>query len=461
MNHRRLLNEGPTVVGMMTASLESGGSLGTAVRTVAEEGPGLSRGLFAEVVRLVDTKGCRDIRDGMASRLSELPEGAEGYRRAIHMCLAASDSADRGERLRMLKDASDIALDAVREMGEAYGASLNVPFTTVFGLGIMVPMILMSILPMLGIGGMFGDAPVDQGTVSAVTLVLVPAVILAVSLSMRSSNPFLSRRSDRGEARHALPLLTAVPLAAAYHLAGVGTVGILLYSLAPAAVATMVLMYADRRREIRRIGAERGLRDSLLDLGNRMIAGENFETSVTGALSSRAECAHVAESLSRELALCRGDTASALDRAISPVSEEVAFAVSGVQRCSELDSEDAGGLAVALGRQFQSQRSIMRALEIRMKGMTDMMTATAMVFAPMVLGMSVAMLEPLSEISRFAGMEDTSTVLSVYLVELCALISLLMSSVGSGEGFSRGLWRFCLMCPVSLFVFHICSSIVL
>lgn len=459
LDHRRLLVEGPTVVGMVTASLESGGSLDTAARTVAADGPPMSRIIFTEAVRMADTKGARDIRSAVLDRVSRLPESASGYRRAVHMCLAASDSADRQERRGMLEDASRTALDSVREMGESYGASLNMPFMTVFGLGIMVPMILMSILPMLGIGGMFGGVAVDPGMISAVTLVGVPLVILTVCLGMRSSNPFLSAKVGIADVRHALPMLCAIPLFAVYASAGVDSVGVLLYSLAPAAIATMVLMYGDRREDLRRIRCERGLRDSVLDLGNRMMSGENFEEAAVGAFSSRHECRHVAESLAREIALCRGDVRGAVRGAVDPVSLDLAFAVCGVQGCSELDSGDAGGLAVALGRQYQSQSSVMRALEIRMKGMTDMMTATAMVFAPMVLGMSVAMLEPLSDLAGFQGMGDTSTVLSVYLVELCAVISLLMSSIGSGEGLRQGLWRFCIMCPVSLLVFQLCSSL--
>ena len=179
VDHRRLLNECPTVVGMMTSSLESGGSLDVAVRMVAAEGPKLSRRLFSEVVRTMDTKGSASMSKCLTDVMSDLPASAAGYRRALHMCMAASESGTDEERGRMLKDASDIALEAVKEMGDAYSATLNTPCMIVFGIGIMVPMILMSILPMLSVGGMMSVGDVDQDMISMITLVVIPASIIA------------------------------------------------------------------------------------------------------------------------------------------------------------------------------------------------------------------------------------------------------------------------------------------
>ena len=47
----------------------------------------------------------------------------------------------------------------------------------------MVPMILMSLLPMLGIGGMFGAQTINSDTIMMITLVAIPAGILVLSLN--------------------------------------------------------------------------------------------------------------------------------------------------------------------------------------------------------------------------------------------------------------------------------------
>ena len=73
MNGLRLMNECPTVIGMMTSVVQSGGSIDTAIRDVAEEGPNLSKSIFREVVRLADSKGTASLSEGLSSRMVSLP----------------------------------------------------------------------------------------------------------------------------------------------------------------------------------------------------------------------------------------------------------------------------------------------------------------------------------------------------------------------------------------------------
>lgn len=453
----RLMSECPTVVGMVTTSVESGGSLDTAARSVAESGPPGSRELFSRAVRRTDTKECTGVPEALAQEVGSLPEGLSGYRNAMLLCIAASESEGREERMRLLGEASDIALDSVGELGERYGASLNLPCMTVFGLGIMLPMILMSIVPMVGVGGMLGDSALDPSFMALVTLVLVPAVIAALCLWLRRGNPFATGDPETGFSS-ALPMLAAVPLAAAACLSGMDADATVLLSVAPAATLTALTMLGHRRSETSRRSAERSLRESVFEMGNRMMSGTGFEQASMESLSSREGGADTGTALERELMLCRGDVASAVGRAVGPVSSDLASSYIDIHRCAMGSIEDAGRLAIALGRQFHNSDAVMSELRIRLKGMTDMMTGTALLFAPLVLGMSVSMIGPLSEITGYDD-GDTISLMSVYLVELCALIAMLTTSLEGSGGFRTVLWRFCTTVPICLVVFQVCCSV--
>jgi hypothetical protein len=137
----------------------------------------------------------------------------------------------------------------------------------------------------------------------------------------------------------------------------------------------------------------------------------------------------------------------------------MSLALRNICLCSENDSDDAGRLAVTLGKQFQNRNITRKSLEHRLKSTTDMMGGTAMVFAPLVLGMSVSMLEPLSKLSGYVAMEGTTLILGTYLIELSALISILISSLGDGDSISKMVWRFCIMCPIALMVFWVSCSL--
>ena len=127
--------------------------------------------------------------------------------------------------------------------------------------------------------------------------------------------------------------------------------------------------------------------------------------------------------------------------------------------CAEKDNDDAGRLAVMLGRQYRNRKAVTEGLAIRLKSLTDMMLATASVFAPMVLGMSVAILGPMSELTGYDAMENVGTVLGLYLIELCAVISVLISNLKIDDVRGNVLWRFSVLTPMSLLVFTVCSAI--
>ncbi|AMK13907.1 type II secretion system protein [methanogenic archaeon mixed culture ISO4-G1] len=143
---------------MMAAVLESGGSIDSAIRAVSRKGPSNSRELFTQAVRISDTKGSSSLSSALRGLLDALPCETEGYSQSLCMALCAADSPDEATMSALLSDAADASLESVRILGESYGNSLTVPCMTVFGLGIMAPMILVSILPLMGIGGMFGNA---------------------------------------------------------------------------------------------------------------------------------------------------------------------------------------------------------------------------------------------------------------------------------------------------------------
>ena len=88
-----------------------------------------------------------------------------------------------------------------------------------------------------------------------------------------------------------------------------------------------------------------------------------------------------------------------------------------------------------------------------------MLGGTGMLVAPMVLGRGRSMLGPLGASSGYAGLEGTEVALAVYLVELCAIIAVLTSSLGDGDGIRGMVWRFCLSCPIALAVFWFCTGV--
>ena len=93
----RLLNEGPEVIGTVTAVLENGGSVDSAVREVSERGPPVSSKLFREIVYDADLRVESDMFTAVSRMISSLPEECASYGLALRMAMSA---AGRRSRLR-------------------------------------------------------------------------------------------------------------------------------------------------------------------------------------------------------------------------------------------------------------------------------------------------------------------------------------------------------------------------
>lgn len=455
-NHKVMMSEGPTVVGMMAVAVESGGSLDTAVRDVASNGPINIARSFRDIVDRADVRAVTSIKDALSLEISSYPRYLTPLRRAIHMIIAASESSDGKERDRMLKDASQISVTGLKEAGEEYGSALSTPCMVVFALGIMVPMVLMSILPMLNIGGIFGSSTIGSLPITVMTLIGIPAVIISVTLSIREKNPFMTTSVDGKDVRALFPLLSSIPIGFVVWNITSDVVTSVVAGCCAGGALTFMLMFPEMNGNRLTSKRESMLKDAVFELGNRLISGENFEQASVSAVGAQKECIGLADSLSMELALCRGDGCRAIRYVIAPVSPRIAEIFCDVYRCSLKDLRDAGRLAIAVGRQLQDQDSARKVINNKLKSMVDMMSATAAVFAPLVLGMSVSMLGPLSELSEGIDMDGTAAVLSIYLAELCVLISYLTSNLRGTPGFGDVAYRAGMMLPVSLIIFSIC-----
>ncbi|AGI47966.1 hypothetical protein TALC_00973 [Thermoplasmatales archaeon BRNA1] len=458
-NPSAYLNEGPETVGMMTAVLGNGGSLDAAIREVASDGPPLSRRMFRSVTDDADTRVESDMRTSLRERLSALPEGSSSYGMAMHMVISASDTRDTGERERMLKDASDIALQGLREAGKSYSSSLNVPCMTVFGVGIMIPMVLMSVLPMLGMSGLFGSGNIDPDTLTAVTVVIIPMFVMCVISGIRGRNPFLRRNGLHMDMLPLVPLVSSIPVfMVASRFCGSAVTAVCVSAIVTGA-CMLVSVVPEHVREDRRRRQDAMLQDAVFDMGNRLMSGMDFADAFLVSVSSRNICRGIADAFRNECSVCRGDMETAISNAVSPVSSSTAEIFCRIYRVSLKDIRNAGKLALSLGRQLKDQESVRKVIRSDLRSMTDTMFGTAAVFAPLVLGMSVSMLGPLSRVTEGFDTSGTSLILSVYLVELCALIAVLVSVLEGKESVRDVAGRFAFMLPISMAVFLVTTGV--
>lgn len=452
------LNEAPAVISLMASVISSGGSFDSAVRFVAEKGPENSRKLFVSMVLDVDSRKKSDLREVYYETVSAFPAALSVFRRALFMVVSASDSSDVSERARILKEATDIALEGLKHSGEEYSSKLQAPCMVVFGLGIMVPMILLSVVPMLKIGDSVGlSFGIPDEVLELIILVVVPAIVCGVMFTMKGKNPMMELTGNYSGLYKGLAILTVIPvfIAVSQYIEDIKLA--ITVSVIVASLITASLVYQDVQKEKTRQKIETHLKDMLYELGNRLITGENFETALYDSLIVRKECRDLAEAVSREFVMCRGDTEAAVRMCISPYSEKMADFICSICRASAKDIRDAGRLAVALAHQLQDQDSVRKEMNNKLRSMTDMMTGTAAVFAPLILGLSVTMMGPIASISGNVNVDGTFTLIAVYLVELAILMSCFASVLSGRFRATEVIYKISVVLPVSMIVLFACT----
>ncbi|MCQ2084799.1 MAG: hypothetical protein MJZ21_01470 [archaeon] len=452
------LNEGPEVVGIIASVLENNGSIDTAARELATHGPVNSRVIFRKVVEDADLRIDADMENAIYRKLSELPEQCGPYSMAIRMALSAAKTSDRNERSRILKESSDIALNGLKEIGKSFSSSLNTPCMVIFGLGIMIPMILMSVIPMMSISGLFGSSKMDSRSMGFLTLVLIPSIVLIVVMGINGRNPLRCEQSKTSIVP-AIVLFSAVPFFIVLEkwFPDVST------RICVSAIIACILSYISAQKGIsdegKRMKKAKILEKSIFEIGNRLISGEDFESAVSHTLSSRNECKDIGSSFANEVMVSRGDIENSILKIFGPISKVFCDTMLNVYAVSKKDPSDAGKLAMSLGRKNEDREAMRRNIRNELKNMTDTMFGTASVFAPLVLGLSISMLEPMKAISEGIETEGTSCILSIYLCELCAVISLLLSLIDGKCSLFEVVRRLTLMLPVSLTVFLVATNL--
>lgn len=451
-NFRLLLKEGPRAIGMMAVVIESGGSMDAAVRNVADSGPKNIKGLFSDIIYDADTRIIPDIRTGIDRTLSSLPKELSGLRRSIHLLIAASELPSGAEKTRILKEASDISLNSLKDTGEKFSSSLTNPCMLIFGLGVMTPMIMMSILPLLQIGGSVSNDTMTSVPMVVVILIVVPIAVLAITAEINKRNPFGSDDGDRDFS--VLRIYALSPILGIIGWIVFEDISItVLIATVPVSLIAFVKIRPSVKRETKRKETELMLYESMFELGNRLISGDNFENSLLGALESKKETSKVSEIFRREIVLCRGDVRKAIDSAMYSISPLMAETYTEIYNSSLKNLRDAGRLAISMGRQIQDRETVMSGILNKLKSMLDMMTATAAVFAPLVLGLCMAMLKPLTSISEIADLTGISTVIGIYLIELCVLMAVLTVALTGKNSVRDMTYRFSMMLPLSMLIF--------
>ncbi len=482
------LGRAPEAVHYMVMSMRLNPSLDRAVRFAAENVEGPLSSSLRKVLWDVHTRNHPSIEQSFMAFAEEWGHWNEDFKRSLYSIrMATLERTDEG-LAKNLEKALDSVLQGTKKKIENFAAGLQSPTTVLFGLGVLLPMIIGAMLPMIFLAGL-GNAISNPGGLSSGTAgnplqtttlstndqlianigfallldIAFPIGALAYASSILAKRPGTVVPPEAPEVEPIfsptvnllLAFVIASGIGALAYPAVLGYLGALVqpaWELLPVlgfAVGVSVYFVLDvwprnhARKAMERLEAE--FPDALFQVGNRMAEGLPLERALdrtadamsgteTSTFFRRILHAMRVTGQTPEQVIFGGPHGQGLLR-IYP-SRMVAVSMRALLEAVTKGPEAVGHTIVPMAQYLKELRDVDQSLRTALKPTVSMMNGTAIVFSPLVLGMTGALYVLLSTVlaggSLIVSIPVFMLVIGIYLVEMVTVISFFTVGVDRG-----------------------------
>jgi hypothetical protein len=461
---RAILRDSPSVIGMLSMSINVRPSLEGAVSTAAQGDGLLNHRLRASWWEAMSGRAA-SLEHAVMDLASSVGEMNEGFRQALVLTIASTKQGTRAGIDRLLDRANWLVLEGVREKGDRYVASLSVPTMVLFAFGVLLPVMLFSLMPLLSVSTGTGPAgfappPLSVPVVALLMLVIFPACTFAYAQGILRRHPFGTTPDRNAIMPSDLMVVTSLVVVAMTIIIvwpELGAVPALLLLAYGTSAWFILRLHRWSEEESKRPRAERELVLALFLIGNHLASGGSFETALT-------ELARGKEGMARELChrllhqvRCDRERVSKIveeDALLLSVSPTLRQAFSTVVQCGMVDPRAATRTALNLAQYLSDLQATESKVRERLQGVVDMMSYTASFFAPIVLAVSASLFQVVSVLTGSGeGQEGLMLIGGIYTLELCAVVTY-FNHMMVGKNDPRGaVYRFARKAPVAISVY--------
>lgn len=446
-----ILKDSTAATNLMIMSLRHEPSVSKAMRFAMQREDEFTEELKASVWEVVMGKhsSFEEALQALGARWSRFSGDLKASLNA--MVTAACESREEGKR-RALDRASHAMISGAKRRIEEYALALSTPSMVIFGVGILLPLMVGSFLPMLSWDLWAGvEAGPDLGSSGGGTIVqtiflmniLFPAIAVLVAMDAVQRHPLDVRpwRTDVPMEHSGLLVLAAAAAAACAAAVSLmflsgheRALGLLLGTTCPVGAFLM----AGGLRGMAGAGSSEGFEDALFKTGARMLEGENFESAMARASSELdgEEGVRLRALSLRTSIMGQGFAEGAGEQDVRGGLN----ALAGLQVVREAASKDelsAGLLAMDLANYLKDLNDLESTLKSRLRPTISMMRMTAHALGPLVLGITYSIYLSLSSLGAGDGgfsADALFLVLGLFLAEINAVVVFFVWGIEGGKG---------------------------
>ncbi len=440
------LGQSPNLIGRIVLRMQIQPATEMAVQFAADTGFGpLSRSLETHIDRARGTP-----RTGLISFADEWGDIFPAIRRSSHLLSTAQDATEE-DRERTLDRSLEAVLDGTRDQMADFTESIRAPSTFIYSFGVMIPLALVALAPAASLAGI----EVTTEAFIIIYNILLPIILIGLGLWLLIRRPVAFPPPKVTREHPDVPNSIRGPI-----LLGIaGGIGLFVITtvlglalLAPVSALGFGLglalfgIYrpvAMVRAHVRAV--ERHLVDALYIAGRQVDEGEAVESAIDlAAKRVPGETGVVfgtASRLQNELRLTVEEAFLGTYGALNDIPSPRAYGTVSLLSIAASEGQPAGKAIVSMADHLEDLQDVERVTRRELSEVTGTLHHTAMVFAPLVAGSTIAlaggMVDQQVEGIGNVPVEALAVIVGVYLIMLCLILTPL--SVGLRYGLDKAL----------------------
>ncbi len=453
----------PEAINYMTMSLRVNPSLSRAIKFSANntEGP-ISKGL-KQITWQVYMKEKIHLEESFLNFTSEWGEWNDNLKRALYAVRAALlEKTDDGFR-NALKRANDVIIEGAKQDVKKFSESLRIPTSILFALGILLPMIIGAMLPIVALGGLDVTAmTAEEGSGSSPLTLPVLILLMNIIFPLISFGFSFYIIGKRPGTKRPLEVQTMTKKAPHLCISGILVVsGLLVLSnlhaslnylmpipyffvfALPISYYLLATSFQEKRKRKKMLKMERQFPSLLFQLGSRIAEGLSLEKAFLKTSKSLKgnEITGLTEKITNTMKISQLSLKKTLfgDNGIldDHPSKSIRTGMKTVIQISEKDPETAGKSVMRIANYKEELQRLDEEMKNMLSKSIQMMKGTALFFAPFTMGILSSLYFMLEDI--FSGLGNFelvspiafSTVMGVYVLLMGAVIIYFTKSIES------------------------------
>ena len=386
----------------------------------------------------------------------------EDFKRSLYMVRSAALEKTQEGINRVLDKANRIIIDGTKSKLEEFSNSLRIPAMVLFAVGIMLPLLLVIILPILGIGDEW-----TWPTAFAINIAL-PLGMMIYTYHILGKRPEMTTppeiESALSSGKHLFVVFICLLSCGGLIAVAVIMKESIFSSLVVVwAIGLPLILYGfltntdakKKGREVRKMEDE--FPEALFQLGNRIAEGKPFETALvmTANTMKNTLISKFFKKISYNLQVTRASLKEILFGPSGLLVDSPARTVKNTMRtvveASSKDSRTAGKTIMLISNYLSDLKNVEKEMKEKLGEITGMMTQTVVFIAPIVLGVTIILYQLLSvNLSEYEMPSEMDTELyglgqntispgimaislGIYLIELVLIVAYFISRIEFGR----------------------------